>query len=255
MSATRIEAPCRPRATPRRAVGQGRVVRALVATLMLAGIPLFAVFVSRNLVPLDARGALFALLGGVGGLLVIDLVTGIVHWACDTWGDERTPLVGPTLIRSFIEHHHMPQKMLEHDWIEVNREPALAVLIALVILTLPASERALEGQPLLAGFLASLALSGALANQLHQWAHMPRPPRLVRGLQRAGLVMDARRHARHHQPPHLQAYCIATGWLNPPLDALEFWRGLERQISRWTGEAPRTAGRSAGMERQEDRAG
>ena len=63
--------------------------------------------------PLRARDALFALAGLWLGAWTADLVTGVVHWACDTWGSTRTPVVGGTLIRAFREHHEAPRAMLD----------------------------------------------------------------------------------------------------------------------------------------------
>jgi hypothetical protein len=62
--------------------------------------------------------------GLVLGVLSADLLTGVIHWACDTWGDEETPLLGPGLIYSFREHHRDPLAMLDHDWVEVNGHAA-----------------------------------------------------------------------------------------------------------------------------------
>jgi len=62
----------------------------------------------------------------LAGVLLADLLAGGVHWACDTWGDERTRWLGRSLIKSFRDHHHRPRAMLEHDWVEVNGEAATA---------------------------------------------------------------------------------------------------------------------------------
>jgi plasmanylethanolamine desaturase len=162
-----------------------------------------------------------------------------VHWGCDTWGDERTPWIGPGLIHSFREHHDAPRAMVDHDWIEVNAEPALAASAAFAVLAHPAAQGWLGERAFVAAFAWSLIAAASLANQLHQWSHAPAPPRAVRALQRAGLVLPPARHARHHRPPHTTDYCITGGWLNPLLDALGFWRGLERAVTRVTGASPR----------------
>jgi ubiquitin-conjugating enzyme E2 variant len=182
-----------------------------------------------------------ALLGLGLGALVADGLTGLVHWACDTWGDEQTPWLGPTLIYAFREHHEHPGAMLERHWTLVNREPAFAAV--LLLLSLPLAQSALAGNPFLQASLFSFVAYGASANQLHCWAHQPRPPRAVRLAQRWGLVLSPRRHARHHRAPNTAAYCISTGWLNPALDRLDFWRALERLVSRITGATAR-AGQS-----------
>jgi ubiquitin-conjugating enzyme E2 variant len=193
---------------------------------------------------LDAEGVRPALLGALAGVLAADAATGLVHWACDTWGDERTPVVGERLIRGFREHHRDPQAMLAHHWVEVNREPAVAAGGVLLLLWLPAAQRALAPRPALHACLLAFVAWGAAANQLHYWSHLAVPPRAVRWLQRSGAVLSPARHARHHRAPCTRAYCISSGWLNPVLDAAGAWRWLERAVTRLTGAVPRAAGRS-----------
>jgi ubiquitin-conjugating enzyme E2 variant len=184
---------------------------------------------------LTASDWLLAAAGLAAGAMLADGLTGLVHWACDTWGDERTPWLGGGLIRAFREHHLDPRAMLEHDWIEVNREPWLAAAAALGLLSLPAAGRALEGHTTLHAFLWSFIVYGAAANQLHLWAHTERAPALVRWLQRCRIILSPDAHAAHHRAPNTRAYCISTGWLNPVLDASGFWRGLERLVTWTTG--------------------
>jgi hypothetical protein len=80
---------------------------------------------------------------------------------------------------------------------------------------------------------------GLLTNQIHQWAHMPRPPRVVRALQAAGLLLGRGEHTLHHARPYDCRYCITTGWCNRPLEAIQFFRVLEAAITWMTGVAPR----------------
>lgn len=187
-------------------------------------------------------GAGFAALAGLLlGAAAADFATGVVHWACDSYGDERTPAVGRLLIRSFREHHRHPRAMLAHDAIEVNGLPAVVVLLGLGVLALPGARDALHGSPFVHAFALALLAVSALGNQLHRWAHTAAAPRIVRGLQRRGWILSPHGHARHHRPPHASTYCTATGWCNAPLDAVGLWRGLERAVERATGAAPRTA--------------
>jgi len=175
----------------------------------------------------------------LAGAFVADFATGLVHWVCDTWGDPRTPWVGPGLIASFREHHDDPSAMLDHDWIEVNGEVAIAACAAFALMTLPISDAWLSESAFTAAFVWAGISCGALANQLHQWAHVSRPPRAVRRLQRAGLILSRKRHGVHHRAPNTRAYCISTGWSNPLLDAVGFWRALECGVTRLTGAEPR----------------
>jgi ubiquitin-conjugating enzyme E2 variant len=215
-------------------------VRIVFAASILAA-PLLSAFHAMHLIrsgPADAW--LPILLGSIGGALAADLATGLVHWACDTWGSERTPWFGPSLIRSFREHHRDPKAMLDHDWIEVNGEAAAAAGVALLALASPAAQSALVGRPFAYALVWATISLAALANQLHLWSHAPEPPGIVRALQRRGLMLSPVRHARHHRRPHTTGYCISTGWLNPALDAAGFWRALERAVTALTGAEPRS---------------
>ncbi len=213
--------------------------RALSA-LAIAATPALAAYHLAGWLPALRPGdAAFALAGLVLGAWAADLVTGLVHWACDTWGDERTRFVGAGLIRSFREHHDDPRAMLDHDWIEVNGQPAAAAGTAFGLLALPAAQEWLDGRAFFAALCWSLIVMGSLANQIHQWSHAPAPARWVARLQRTGLILTPARHARHHRPPYSGDYCIAGGWLNRALDAARFWRALERAVTRVTGATPR----------------
>jgi ubiquitin-conjugating enzyme E2 variant len=146
------------------------------------------------------------------GWLLADLFSGVVHWALDTHGSVRTPLIGPAIIRPFREHHADPEGMTRHDFIEVNGASCLGCLPLL------------GASLLLEGFAHAVALFTCLGvlltNQCHKWAHMEAPPRLVARLQRLGLVLRAEEHRLHHTPPYNSHFCTANGWLNGPLNSL-----------------------------------
>jgi hypothetical protein len=76
-------------------------------------------------------------------------------------------------------------------------------------------------------------------NQIHQWAHMPQPPRWVRRLQRYRLVLSNEEHALHHTLPYDGHYCITTGFCNRWLERIRFFRSLEWIITWFTGIPPR----------------
>jgi len=88
-------------------------------------------------------------------------------------------------------------------------------------------------------FFVAFCVAGLPTNQVHQWAHMRRPPRWVRRLQDWGLILSRREHQRHHAAPYAQNYCIAAGWCNRPLAAINFFRRTERILTRLTGLQPR----------------
>lgn len=202
----------------------------IVLAIGLAGFE--GIALAASLTPADWLAAFG---GCVLGALAADAITGLVHWGCDTWGDERTRWLGPSLIRGFREHHDHPQAMLAHHWTEVNREPVLAAAAALLLLWIPAVRDVLSTHPAVHAFVWSLLVYAAAANQIHLWAHANAAPAPVRWLQRCRLVLSPDAHEAHHHAPNTRSYCISTGWLNPLLDAMGFWRQMERLVTRLTG--------------------
>lgn len=168
----------------------------------------------------------------LGGMLLADLVSGLVHWGFDTWGTEATPVLGWSFIRPFREHHTDPLGITRHDWIETNGNNAIGTLPLLGLgLALPPGFAAA-----LCGWLAVWVMA---TNQIHKWAHQPSVPTPVAWLQRRGLILGREHHGVHHAAPHDGAYCITLGLCNPLLDAVGFFRGLERGIGALTGARPR----------------
>jgi ubiquitin-conjugating enzyme E2 variant len=49
----------------------------------------------------------------------------------------------------------------------------------------------------------------------------------VRWLQSTRLVLRPDHHQIHHTKPFNMHYCITNGWLNPLLNKIGFFRGLE----------------------------
>ena len=169
--------------------------------------------------------------------LAADLLSGLVHWAADTWGRETLPVLGRRFLRPFRVHHINPRDFLRRDFIDCNGDVAMLVVPMLaggfwIPLGTPGGD--------LAGvFLTSFAAWMLPTNQVHQWAHMPDPPRLVARLQRWGVILSREAHREHHSSPYIVNYCIATGWCNRWLTTCQAFPRLERTISRLTGMLPR----------------
>jgi plasmanylethanolamine desaturase len=208
-------------------------LRRWVLTASILATMILTIWVGLSLVRFMTEGwwlaGLIAIPVGVG---MIDLLTGIVHWACDRFGDAGTPVVGPLLIRAFREHHVDPDQIVEHDWVETNGEPCFLSALALAVLAFlaPSVQSGLSASAVIVVW--TMAAVGAWANQVHKWAHMQRAPRMARLLQRAGLALRPNEHACHHRAPHNSGYCISTGWMNPLLDRLGLWSWLERSLRR-----------------------
>ena len=171
---------------------------------------------------------------GLCAFLAADFASGFVHWLADSYGSPTTPVVGPKLVTPFREHHDDPLAITRHDFFEANGDNCLTTLFVLVpaYLWLPTNEAAWATA--LSLFVVLLSLSVLLTSLAHGWAHTAHPPRLVRALQRAGLMLSREHHERHHRGDHSTHYCITTGWLNPLLDRTRFFRGAERVLA-WVG--------------------
>jgi ubiquitin-conjugating enzyme E2 variant len=174
----------------------------------------------------------------LAAMLLADLASGIIHWVADTWGSETMPVLGRRFLRPFRVHHVNPDDFLRRDFIDTNGDVALITIPFLLTAWLIPLDHEL-------GRLAVVSLvafsAGALpTNQVHQWAHMGRPPAWVRTLQRWGLLLSREQHQVHHTAPHAVNYCITTGWCNRALTAVGFFPALEWVVTRLTGLEPRS---------------
>ena len=158
----------------------------------------------------------FLPLAALQGWLLADLFRGLVHWALDTYGSVRTPIVGPAIIRPFREHHTDPEAMTRHDFIEVNGASCLGCLPLLLL------SFVLHLNNYVHAVLVFTCFGILVTNQCHKWAHA-RPGEisfLIRKLQQIGVILRPSEHAKHHMPPYNSHFCTANGWLNRPLNTL-----------------------------------
>ena len=205
--------------------------------LEVAGIIVFAalaLYLCAQLASIGRPGIRWLIAGAaLAGYVAADLVSGIVHWVCDTWGTIDTPLVGRHFIRPFREHHTDPMGITRHDFIETNGNNCIAASTALGPACIVSTETA--AGVFVAAFILSLSLAVFATNQFHKWAHEDDPGRVVRWLQRQHLILPPGHHGIHHCAPYATHYCITTGWLNPALRAIDFHRRAERFIAAVTG--------------------
>ena len=161
-------------------------------------------------------------------LVVIDFLSGFVHWFFDTQVEPSRSFLGRIAV-DFLDHHAHPGRTAEVGFFTSAWRPALLVsspLIAFSILApLPVWLRAVV---FWIGFLSMLV------PQTHKEAHLGKRPAPIAALQTLRLVIHPSSHQAHHND-NTQSFCVFTGWLNPPLDRLRFWRGLE-----WLFKAVRT---------------
>lgn len=213
------------RARALRAVEGAAIAVAALCWLWLAARWLQAACLGVALVPLPLAVA--------AGVIASDLLSGLVHFACDRFGSARTPVLGRVFIGPFREHHVNPRAITRHGFCERNGNSALGLLPCLALAHAALPEGPLGACETLA-HAALLATLCALAatNEVHAFAHGRPGPRIVRQLQRAGLLLSPAAHRLHHRADHDRAYCITTGWCNDVLDRIRFWSALERAAGR-----------------------
>lgn len=154
--------------------------------------------------------------------LSFDFVTGVVHFWMDRYGREDMPLLGKTIIEINTWHHENPRRMTRRSYWYLCKSGWAAALIVWTVVYLATGT--LSWQLILFGLL------GANANQVHKWAHMfPKErPWIINFLQNIRLLQRNVDHAKHHTKPETRAYCTFSPWLNPVLDGIGFWFGIER---------------------------
>lgn len=160
------------------------------------------------------------------GWLLADLLSGVLHWLEDNFGNPDWPLIGAWVIAPNRQHHDRPLAFTGGGFVSRNSTTVAAVLVFACPLYL------IFGP---APWLLAATLGGLLTNQVHYWAHTRRHvPALVRAFQSVGIFQSSSHHQRHHARPHDRRYCILTNWINPVADCLGLWAAIERLVpSRW----------------------
>ena len=166
-------------------------------------------------------------------LALVDLVSGLAHWAEDTFGTEATPVLGKWIVTPNLLHHRDGTAFVANSWLKSSWD-LLAAAVAIVAIAWSIG--------MLSWPVWVFAVVGANANQIHKWNHMPRArrPFLIRALQWLRLLQSSRDHVAHHRGEKNSAYCVITPLLNPLLDRMQFWHWLERLTVPTLGAPRRT---------------
>jgi len=171
------------------------------------------------------KTALAILIKFIVTVFAADFVAGFIHWLEDAYVREDTPLIGKYVARPNIVHHHYPRFMTRHNWWQTSADLAIvsAVLVGVAWCF-----------GLLTWEVCLFAILSANANEFHKWEHRTRKENgwLISFLQDMRILQTAKHHARHHTDPKNSHYCTITIWLNPVLDGLRFWDGLEWLLAR-----------------------
>lgn len=174
-----------------------------------------------NTLALFATQALFV-------VLLAELCAGIVHWFEDAYIREDTPWLGKYVGRPNVIHHHLPRYMTRNNWLQSSWDLLLASAVIVLVAW------ALDCLTWHVWLFAAISTN---ANEFHKWAHRTRKEngRVITFLQRIGLLQTSHHHALHHTNPKNVRYCVVTNCLNPVLDRLHFWAGLEWLLARIFG--------------------
>ncbi|XP_076339586.1 plasmanylethanolamine desaturase 1-like isoform X2 [Tachypleus tridentatus] len=185
----------------------------------------------------------YILIASLCGIITADFLSGLVHWAADTWGSVDLPIIGKAFIRPFREHHIDPTAITRHDFIETNGDNFMVTIPSLAYMSYQFFSYPSDKIQELYNwncYLFLLALFVATTNQIHKCSHTYFGlPRWVTLLQDCHIILPQRHHRIHHVAPHETYFCITTGWLNYPLEKFRFWETWETIIEAMTGCKPR----------------
>ena len=169
----------------------------------------------------------------IAALILVDFLSGVLHWVEDSYGNPDMPVIGKYVTKPNIEHHFDPTKFTKSP---VWRRNRVTVLISLVV-CMPIFCFS-QGVSV---FWISVFVLGLLSNEIHCWAHRTKGEngRIISFLQSSHVIQSPRHHAHHHSDPKKDAYCVITDFLNPVLDRIRFFRGLEFLVAKLFGVLPR----------------
>lgn len=122
--------------------------------------------------------------------LLTDLLTGLYHFATDKGFNFKSQV-------AMFQEHHETNTMQGFDW-----QPMIGGVPAMVL-----------GLWMEWPFLLAMGSFGILAQVPHYYAHR-KSPRVVRWLQRTGIIISPQHHAEHHRGAFDRNFCILSGWNN-----------------------------------------
>ena len=201
------------------------------ATALVAAVSVLAVFSVGLAGPLLTLSAWPWLVTGLlVGYLLADLLSGTVHWFCDSFFAPDTPLIGRTVIHPFRDHHDHPDGIVRYGFLEQDSTNYIIIIPPLLFALRAGGPDVTSAWAVFAhGLLFTFAVGSLGTNVFHKWAHARRVPPGVRWLQRRGIILSPEAHKLHHDA-YTHGYCVTHGWMNVMLDPVDFFGRSERLI-------------------------
>ena len=172
------------------------------------------------------------------GYLLADFIGGIFHWFEDSYLSYCTkiPLLS-SIAKDNEMHHYYPRLIVNYSWYESIYITLLITTSFFVLFYFTLSRRFWKNYWI---FIYTSLIVGTFTNILHKFAHMRdcETNQIIKVLQFFGLIQSHDYHSLHHEQA-TNRYCIVSVYLNPILDFINFWKGIEYVIFILTGIQPK----------------
>lgn len=158
----------------------------------------------------------------LSAVIAADLLTGIVHWLEDTYGNPNTKFlgIGKHIVIPNLVHHIKPRELTNGNWFSRIWTSMVFLLILLLVLV---------SLGMANSFIYLTFAIAMWGNEIHCWSH--RTPKengkMITFLQRYYIIQSPKQHAKHHFSPYASNFCAITPFVNPILECIHFWRILE----------------------------
>ncbi len=158
----------------------------------------------------------------LSAVVAADLLTGIVHWLEDTYGNPNTKFlgIGKHIVIPNLVHHIKPRELTNGNWFSRIWTSMVFLLILLLVLV---------SLGMANSFIYLTFAIAIWGNEIHCWSH--RTPKengkIITFLQRCYIIQSPKQHAKHHFSPYASNFCAITPYVNPILEVIHFWRILE----------------------------
>jgi len=171
---------------------------------------------------------LFIIIKIIIAIIAADFLTGLVHWWEDAYGNPNWKFLGKSVIQPNLLHHQKPREFLKSSYFELV---FFSVLVGIVLLGISYFIGILNP------YTAFAIILSTQGNQIHAFSHQSDRENgpIICFLQGIGLLQSRRHHGQHHRAPYACHYCAVTNYLNPILDRIAFWAGLEYLVLKLSG--------------------